>query len=128
MGDRQGTQNTDQYIKNRLEVLEKKIEEVSMLPRAIEHIEVPQSFVDPASYQRFSLYQFIYSLSGLVLGLICVIGGIVLFLNGVIGSTSWTAKMLGAESKISDAAPGAVLFIVGLFVVVITRFNIKVKK
>jgi hypothetical protein len=46
----------------------------------------------------------------------------------VVGSTSWTAKILGSESNISDAAPGAVLFIVGMFMVLITRFSIKVKK
>jgi hypothetical protein len=33
-----------------------------------------------------------YSLGGLLLGLGCIIGGIVLFLRGVTGSTSWTAK------------------------------------
>jgi hypothetical protein len=91
-------------------------------------MQIPSSFVDPTSYRRFSLYQLIYSLSGLILGLICIIGGIFLFLNGIVGSTSWTAKVLGAESNISDVAPGAVLFIVGLFIVLITRFKIKVKK
>jgi hypothetical protein len=96
--------------------------------RTAYHMEIPFAFRDPPSYQRFSLYQLIYSLAGLVLGLVCVLGGVVLFLNGVVGSTSWTAKMLGAESKVSDAAPGAVLFIVGLFVVFVTRFSIKVKK
>ncbi len=91
-------------------------------------MEIPHHLRDPATYQRFSLYQLIYSLSGLVLGLASVVGGVILFLNGVAGSTSWTAKMLGAESQVSDAAPGAVLFIVGLFVVIVTRFTIKVKK
>jgi nitrate reductase gamma subunit len=91
-------------------------------------IEVPSTMGDPATYQKFSAYQLIYSICGLILGLACVLGGIVLFLHGVTGSTSWTAKMVGAESQISDAAPGAVLFIVGLFVVLITRFTIKVRK
>lgn len=74
------------------------------------------------------LYQLIYSLSGLALGLSCVIGGIVLFLHGVTGATSWTAKFIGAESQITDAAPGAVLFIVGLFVVWVTRFRVATTK
>ena len=104
--------------------LEKRIDVRPRMPR----MEIPYLFRDQSSYQRFSLYQLIYSLSGLVLGLVCVLGGIVLFLNGVVGSTSWTAKMLGAESNVSDAAPGAVLFIVGLFIVFVTRFSIKVKK
>lgn len=91
-------------------------------------MEIPSSFSDPKTYQHLGSYNFIYAVLGLVLGLVCIIGGIVLFLNGVVGSTSWTAKILGAESNISDAAPGVVLFIVGLFVVFVTKFDVKVKK
>ena len=36
----------------------------------------------------------------------------------------WTAKFLGASSQILDAAPGAVLFIVGLFIVFVTRYKV----
>jgi len=71
-------------------------------------------------------YKLIYSMTGLVLGLVSMLGGIVLFLNGVTGSTSWTAKILGSESNLTDAAPGAILFIVGLFVVIATRYNPKI--
>jgi len=77
--------------------------------------------------ERLSRHQLVYSIAGLVLGLVCVLGGVALFANGVAGSTSWTAKMLGAESTISDAAPGAVLFIVGLFIVFVTRYSLKVR-
>lgn len=65
--------------------------------------------------------EYIYGMLGQILGLSSIIGGIVLFLNGVAGSTSWTAKLLGLESNINDAAPGSVLFIVGLFLVRVTR-------
>jgi hypothetical protein len=34
-----------------------------------------------------------------------MIGGIILFLYGVLGSTTWTAEFLGAKSEIVDAAP-----------------------
>jgi hypothetical protein len=50
--------------------------------------------------------------------------GILLFLRGVTGSASWTAKLIGAESKLSDAAPGVVLFVVGGLIVFVTRFRI----
>jgi hypothetical protein len=73
-------------------------------------------------------HQLIYSLSGLTLGLACVVGGLILTLYGVTGSAGWTAKVLGLESKLSDAAPGVVLFIVGLFVVWATRFSVKSRK
>ncbi len=74
-----------------------------------------------------SKHQLVYSIAGLVLGLACVIGGLVLFLFGVTGSTSWTARFLGAKSQITDAAPGAVLFIVGLFTVFFTRYVLTVR-
>ena len=93
-----------------------------------DHMTVPQSLKDPRTYQVFARLYLIYSLSGLVLGLACVLGGIVLCLHGVVGSTSWTAQFIGAESNISDATPGVVLFVVGLFVVWVTRFSIKVQK
>ena len=89
---------------------------------------LPKGMKDPDTWKRISLFQLIYSLCGLILGLVCIIGGIILFLHGIVGSTSWTARMLGAESKISDAAPGAVLFIVGLFVVLVTRFTAKARR
>ena len=71
--------------------------------------------------------EYIYGTLGIFLGLSCILGGIVLGLRGVTGSTSWTAKLLGLESSISDAAPGVVLFIVGIFLVWITKPKIKMK-
>jgi hypothetical protein len=73
-------------------------------------------------------YKFIYSMTGLFLGLVSMLGGIALFLNGVAGETSWTAKIVGKESTITDAAPGAVLFVVGLFVVIATRYRVKIDR
>lgn len=70
----------------------------------------------------------IYSLAGLVFGAACILGGIGLFLHGVVGSSSWVGSMIGVQSKISDAAPGTVLFVVGLAVVWVTRFAIRVRR
>ena len=94
------------------------------------HVRLTDEFAskNPDTVVALSKHHLIYSTAGLILGLICVIGGVVLFLNGVVGSTSWTAKVLGAQSDLSDAAPGAILFIVGLFVVFITRYVFKVLK
>ena len=93
--------------------------------------QVNQSFVDPKTDKDIQLglakYELIYSVIGLFLGLAAIIGGITLFLNGVVGTTSWTAKIFGAESTITDAAPGAILFIVGLFIVISTRYKFKHK-
>jgi len=95
----------------------------------IEALMIDRDFAakQPEAVKKLSKHQLIYSVAGLLLGFVCIIGGIVLFLNGLVGSTSWTAKFFGAESNLNDGAPGAVLFIVGLFIVLITRYTLKVK-
>lgn len=84
--------------------------------------------IDPGLLKRSLRHRFIYSMAGLILGCACVIGGIALFLNGVAGSSSWTAKMLGGDSTLTDAAPGAILFVVGLLVVFLTRYKVSVDR
>jgi len=81
----------------------------------------------PTQAEKLSKHQLIYSVLGLVSGLLCVIVGVILFVNGVTGSTSWTASFLGAQSEISDTAPGGILFIVGLFVIFLTRYRLQIK-
>jgi hypothetical protein len=71
--------------------------------------------------------EYRYGRLGLGLGLSCIVGGIILGLNGVAGSTSWTAKLLALESEINDAAPGVVIFVVGMFMVWITKPKVKMK-
>lgn len=87
------------------------------------------------SYQRpdrllgqLSKHQFVYSLSGIILGFTCIVGGAGLFLNGISGSMNWLARFLGAESNITNAAPGVILFIVGVFMVWVTRYDFSIKE
>ncbi|MGC9611022.1 MAG: hypothetical protein ABSE68_02265 [Minisyncoccia bacterium] len=87
-------------------------------------VNPPQNVVDRELWRKAIRFQFIYSLAGLILGLACVIGGIILFFHGIIGPTAnWTTSALGIN--ISDAAPGVVLFVVGLLFVWITRFSVR---
>jgi hypothetical protein len=71
--------------------------------------------------------EYRYGMLGLILGITSIICGVVLCLNGVAGSTSWTARVLAMESKVNDAAPGVVLFIVGLFFVWVTKPKVKLR-
>jgi hypothetical protein len=71
--------------------------------------------------------EYSYAKLGLILGLTSIAGGVVMGLHGVVGHTSWTAKALGIESNLSDAAPGVVLFIVGLFMIWATRPRVDLK-
>ena len=70
-------------------------------------------------------YKFIYSMFGLVVGTLCIAAGTFLGISGVVGHTSWTASLLGFSTNINDAAPGVIVFIVGIFFVLITRFKVK---
>lgn len=70
-------------------------------------------------------YQLFYSITGLVLGLACIFGGVYLFIQGATGEMDWSLSIFGAKSNIVQAAPGAVLFIVGLFVVIVTKYKYK---
>jgi hypothetical protein len=72
--------------------------------------------------------EYRYAMLGLILGLATILGGVILGLHGVAGSTSWTAKILGLESHINDAAPGVVLFVVGVFFVFITRPKVRLDR
>ncbi len=76
-----------------------------------------------------SIYLFLalsaYSIVGLVMGLACILAGLLLGLYGVTGHTSWTASVLGVSTNPSDAAPGVVVFVVGIFIVFLTRFKVR---
>jgi hypothetical protein len=71
--------------------------------------------------------EYRYAMLGLILGLASIVGGIIMGLHGVAGSTSWTASALGLSSSVNDATPGVILFIVGLFMVWVTKAKVKLK-
>ena len=91
-------------------------------------LELPADPRERHFWGRLATLQLIYSLAGLVLGLACIVGGILLFFHGVAGSSSWVGEVIGVKSKLSDAAPGTVLFVVGLAVVWVTRFAVRVRQ
>jgi hypothetical protein len=91
-------------------------------------LELPPDPRERHFWSRLATLQLIYSLAGLVLGLACVIGGILLFFHGVVGASSWVGEVIGVKSQLSDAAPGTVLFVVGLAVVFLTRFTVRVRQ
>lgn len=90
-------------------------------------IKVPYILGEKEFWKKASLFQFIYSLIGLIIGSACVIAGILFFLHGVGNSTSWTTNIIRVETNISDAVTGVILFIAGLFIVWITKFSINTK-
>ena len=90
-------------------------------------IEINGEVMDNNTYTLAIKLEYAYAILGLFLGLSTIIFGSILCLNGVVGSTSWTANFIGAESSINDAAPGVVLFIVGLFMIWVTKPKTRIK-
>ena len=71
--------------------------------------------------------KFVYSLVGLLVGLACMFLGSFLGYSGVQGHTAFTGKVLGLSANLNDAAPGVILFVVGLFAIFITKFSVRDK-
>jgi len=101
---------------------------LNWLPFVLAVLELPPNPRERHFWGRLATLQLIYSLAGLVFGLACIVGGILLFFHGVSGSSSWVGEFIGVKSKLSDAAPGTVLFVVGLVVVWLTRFAVRVRQ
>src|SRR2546429_9201973 len=91
-------------------------------------LEFPPNPRERHFWGRLATLHLIYSLAGLVFGLACIVGGILLFFHGVSGSSSWVGEFIGVERKLSDAAPGTVLFVVGPVVVWLTPLAVRVRQ
>ena len=61
-----------------------------------------------------------YAVIGLLAGLACVGMGVLLDLKGLQGSTGWTMQAPGINSSLSHAAPGTVLIVAGLLIILLT--------
>jgi hypothetical protein len=115
----------------KLTALQNELQAPSISAQAIDFAgpksaKAPNPAIESRSHSAEILAQAVkgeyqYAKLGLILGVLAILGGIVLGLHGVAGHTSWTAKVLGFESNINDAAPGVVLFVVGVFFVWITK-------
>ena|SRR5271157_1961610 len=68
------------------------------------------------------------SKNGLIAGLICVFLGVILCIIGVTGFINWNFAFGGINSSLTNAAPGVLLMIIGLFIIVVTNHRVTVKK
>jgi hypothetical protein len=90
-------------------------------------VELPVVPSERDFWRSLARLQFLYAVGGLFLGLLCIVIGMVLFLHGISGATGWLGRVFGVESRLSDAAPGTVLFVVGLAIVWVTRFQVRLR-
>jgi len=73
-------------------------------------------------------FHFLYSMCGLVIGVLCIGGGVTLVLLGITGNTHFVADLFRVHSEVSDASPGVVLCFVGLLIVFVTRYEVRSSK
>jgi hypothetical protein len=93
----------------------------------LKNVEVPPNATKSSFWTKVVKYEFVYALIGLSIGLICIIGGAFLFLIGISGNLNLKLEIFGMKGNLSNAMPGAVLFLIGLFVIGITKFTVKIK-
>jgi hypothetical protein len=84
---------------------------------------LPAAFLSTASK-----YELLYAITGIVFGSLCLLGGIILLYCGISGVTDFSISLLGFRSKLADASPGTILFVVGAAIIWVTRFQIKIRR
>jgi uncharacterized membrane protein len=75
---------------------------------------------------RLSRHHLYYSLAGLLVGFVCILGGIALLLVGVTGAVDLGITFGQSKGSLSGAAPGVFLFVVGVGIVFITAFGVRI--
>jgi len=67
------------------------------------------------------------AMTGLVIGLVIVLAGVVVLVLGVTDAVTWKVSGLGGSSELQTGATGVVIAIIGLGVIFITRMNVRVE-
>ena len=73
------------------------------------------------------ILQGLYSILGLVVGVIFLIGGLLLLLSGIGGSSHFVAQILGAKFDVTDATVGVICAVLGCIVIFVTRFEVRIQ-
>ena len=84
-------------------------------------ILLPSGILRKKFWKKATTGKVIATLLGLLIGLVCMVGGTYLFLQGVTRSGHWVATSLGREGAFTDAPPGGLLFFVGLIIWLLHR-------
>jgi len=96
-----------------------------MAEKHVEEVELPKGVAEqnPELAKDLARREGVKSTLGLIVGLICVVGGLALIYAGVEGSIDWTLKAAGLESKLAKASPGVIMVVAGVIIIVATRFR-----
>lgn len=92
------------------------------------HIEYDVENMSEETILHLAKTQLLYSFLGLVFGIFTIIAGCILLYLGISGESNFVADTFGVKAELTDATPGTVLFVVGLLIIVVTRFRFTAKK
>jgi len=92
------------------------------------YIEYEVGDVSEETVQQLAKAQLLYSFFGLAFGVFVMVLGCILLYLGISGESNFIADTFGIKAELTDAAPGTVLIVVGLIVIVVTRFRLTIKK
>jgi len=98
------------------------------LKKKLSKVEIPDNADNEVIIKAIDS-QFRYSIVGYVIGGIIIVFGIFLTLLGIyLPLNNISLKFLSLYISIDNATPGIILFLIGLVIIVSTRFSVKVKK
>lgn len=66
--------------------------------------------------------------NGLIAGFVCILLGFILSIIGVTGFINWSFAFGGINSSLTNAAPGVLLMVVGLLIIIVTNHKVTVQK
>jgi hypothetical protein len=74
------------------------------------------------------IFQGIYSILGLAVGVFFLISGLLLLLSGIGGSSHFVATILGAKFDVADATAGLIFAVLGFFIVFTTKYEVRIRR
>jgi hypothetical protein len=83
--------------------------------------------VSPTVQKKLIAQQFAVSMVSLVLGALATTAGVVLTMLGLTGTIQWSFSGFGINSKLANASPGIFLCVVGVLIIALNRFVVKIR-
>lgn len=90
-------------------------------------VQAPAHENDHGSLKVAIVLQGLYSILGLIVGVVFLTGGLLLLLSGIGGSSHFIAEILGAKVDVTDATAGLICAVLGGLVIFVTRFEVRIQ-
>ena len=92
------------------------------------HAEIDPAIANTPFGMNVIRYEYIVILLSMFAGWGLIIGGIVLLLLGLMGNVELVMEAIDMKARLVNASPGLVMVLIGAYVVIKSRMNIKSKK